>query len=59
MSLITLRSVLNANEFEDLSHLDFLSTMTSLNQCLTAVNDDFEGVTFSTVAWGFVQFWFS
>jgi len=26
MSLITL-SVLNVNEFEDLSHLDFLSTM--------------------------------
>ncbi len=48
--------MLNDNELEDLSHLDFLSTMTSLNQSLAAVNGDFEGVSFPTVAWGFVQF---
>ncbi len=34
--------MLNDNELEDLSHLDFLSTMTSLNQCSAAVNGDFE-----------------
>ncbi len=48
--------MLNDNELEDLSHLDFLSTMTSLNQCSAAVNGDFEDISFPTVAWGFIQF---